>query len=181
MYCLKVEKIKNRNNSDSLVLEKIVDTSYTSFENFKDLYETKQMFDRKGNRWYKYKTKVYRVSNNGVEIRELSDESLYREILNVERELKKSYTIYSYLRQVLDLGNNKYWIGKSKAIDRSVLCVKMKNKKILEFELVRKTPKYEVRLVDGKRTDLLFTESSQNEIISILRKDFGIDLSKKLY
>ena len=38
MYCLKVEKMKNGNASDSLVLKSIVDVTYMSYDNIKDFY-----------------------------------------------------------------------------------------------------------------------------------------------
>ena len=112
MYCLKVEKIKNGNASDSLVLKEVADISYMSYDNFRDLYEQKQIFDRKGNRYYSYKTTVYKVSNNGVRIEELADTNLYKEVENVENELKKSLTSYSYLRKVLSMGKKKYYVIK---------------------------------------------------------------------
>lgn len=167
MYCLKVEKIKNGNASDSLALEEIIDTSFTSYENFKDLYEKKQMFDKKGNRYYKYRTTVYKVSNNGVRIEQLTDKNLYREIENVEQELKQSLTSYSYLRQVLDKGKRKYFVKGN------VLYVSPKSLK-LEIEKTKTTPKYEVRL-GGK---LLFEETAQNEIITVLKRDYNILLDE---
>lgn len=164
MYCLKVEKIKN-GNSDSLNVEVVMETTYTSYEFFKDLYEKKQMFDRKGNRYYKYRTSVYKVSNNGVRIEQLTDTNLYREIENVEKELKQSLTCYSYLRQVLDRGKRKYYVKDN------VLYVSPKSLR-LEIELVKKTPKYEVR----QNGNLLFTETAQNEIIKVLNDEYGIRL-----
>ena len=173
MYCLKVEKIKNGNASDSLVLKEVADISYMSYDNFRDLYEQKQIFDRKGNRYYSYKTTVYKVSNNGVRIEELADTNLYKEVENVENELKKSLTSYSYLRKVLSMGKKKYYVENSKKSKNDVLVISPKSLK-LEIEKTKTTPKYEVRQ-NGK---LLFVETAQNEIVTILKRDYGIALDE---
>lgn len=173
MYCLKVEKIKNGNASDSLVLKEIVDTSYMSYDNFRDLYEMKQMFDRKGNRYYLYKTTVYKISNNGVRIEELTDTNLYREVENVENELKQSLTSYSFIRKVLGKGKKKFYVENSKKSKNDILVISPKSLK-LEIEKTKTTPKYEVRQ-NGK---LLFVETAQNEIVTILKRDYGIALDE---
>lgn len=173
MYCLKVEKIKNKNASDSLLLKEIVDISYMSYDNFRDLYEKKQMFDKKGNRYYSYKTTVYKVSNNGVRIEELTDTNLYKEVKNIENELSQSLTSYSYIRQVLSRGKKKFYVEKSKKSKNDVLVISPKSLK-LEIEKTKTTPKYEVRQ-NGK---LLFVETAQNEIVTILKRDYGIALDE---
>lgn len=173
MYCLKVEKMKNGNASDSLVLKSIVDVTYMSYDNIKDLYEEKQMFDRKGNRYYSYKTTVYKISNNGVRIEQLTDTNLYKEVENVEDELKQSLTSYSYLRKVLSMGKKKYYVINSKKSKNDILVISPKSLK-LEIEKTKTTPKYEVRQ-NGK---LLFVETVQNEIVTILKRDYNICLDE---
>lgn len=170
MYCLKVEKVKSGKN-ESLNVENVLEVNYISFEDFKDLYKKKQMFDKKGNRYYKYRTIVYKVSNNGVMIEQLTDKRLYKEIENVERELKQSWSCYSYLRQILERGKKKYYV------ENNVLCIKSR-KVNLEIELVRKTPKYEVRVVENGKARHLFYETAQNEIIKVLDCEYDIRLDE---
>lgn len=170
MYCLKVEKVKSGKN-ESLNVESVLEVNYISFEDFKDLYKKKQMFDKKGNRYYKYRTIVYKVSNNGVMIEQLTDKRLYKEIENVERELKQSWSCYSYLRQILERGKKKYYV------ENNVLYIKSR-KVNLEIELVRKTPKYEVRVVENGKARHLFYETAQNEIIKVLDCEYDIRLDE---
>lgn len=165
MYCLKIEKLKS--NKD-IKAKTIIDTTYVSFEDFEDLYKEKQMFDRKGNRYYSYKTSVFKVSNNGVRIEKLNDINLYKEIENVDNELQKALTDYSYIRKVLSKSKRKFYIKNN------VLIVSPKKLK-LEIEKVKTTPKYEVRL----NGELLFTESTQTDIVKILKKDYNIALDER--
>lgn len=174
MYCLKVEKYRTESKCKDFAIREVVDTQFLSFENFRDLYEMKQSFDRKGNRWYKYSTNVYKVSNNGVRIEELTDKNLYKEIQNLDRELHDSITSYSYLRSILEKGKLTFFVKQSKDTGRDILYVKLKDKKVLEIEKTRKTPKYEVRF--GK--DLLFEETAQNDIVRILKNEYNIELDK---
>ena len=164
MYCLKVEKLKN--NKD-LNVKTVIDTTYISFEDFEDLYNDKQLFDKKGNRYYSYKTSVYKISNNGVKIEMLNDLNLYKEVENIDRELQKALTDYSYIRKVLSKTKKKFYIKDN------VLIVSPKKLK-LEIEKVKTTPKYEVRL----NGELLFTESTQTDIVKILKNEYNISLDE---
>lgn len=164
MYCLKVEKLGNNVNNEN----KIFDSTIFSFENFRNLYVKKLRFDRKGNQDFKYRTSIYKISNEGLSIELLSDMKLYEEIKNIQNELKSSNTNYSFIRKVLKGSRRAY------SIKGNVLIIHPKSLK-LEIEMVRTTPKYEIRR-NGK---LLFEETSQVDIVDRLKNEYGIDLYKK--
>lgn len=176
MYCLKIEKINKENKSSSINLEKVESVEYLSFENFKDLYFEKQRFDRKRSKIYKYDTTVYKISNEGKRVEQLTDTNSYDLVSNIDRELKDSLTSYSYLKQVFDKMGVKFSVGKSNGITGNVLIVRVGSDK-LEIEKVKMTPKYEIRKCvgkNGKGRELLFCETAQNEIISTLKVMYGL-------
>ena len=201
MYCLKVDKVKKNTGNGSLNLVMVADTQYLSFDNFEKLYKQKQMFDKKVSKKYDFQTTVYKVSNNGNRVEELTNSRFYKLVDNLENEMTDSFKSYSYLKQVFEKNNFDFRVvsgySKDKYSKYGIMDIKnvvvdydkikgfvingkgRPKKKIsvdLEIEKVKSTPKYEVRVKYLDNVKLLFCESTQNEIVRILNNDFGIVL-----
>lgn len=201
MYCLKVDKVKKNTNNGSLNLVMVADTQYLSFDNFEKLYKEKQMFDKKVSKKYDFQTTVYKVSNNGNRVEELTNSRFYKLVDNLENEMTDSFKSYSYLKQIFEKNNFDFRVvsgySKDKYSKYGIMDIKnvivdydkikefvvngkgRPKKKIsvdLEIEKVKSTPKYEVRVRYLDNVKLLFCESTQNEIVRILNNDFGIVL-----
>lgn len=205
MYCLKVDKIKKNSGSDSLNLVVVADTQFLSFDSFEKLYKEKQVFDKKVSKKYDFQTTVYKVSNNGNRVEELTNSRFYKLVDNLESEMTDSFKSYSFLKQVFDRNGIRFNVvsgySKDKYSKYGIMNVKdvlvdydkVKDFVVngkgrpkrrlavdLEIEKVTSTPKYEVRIVYLGCVKMLFCESTQSEIVNILNRDFGIVLKQVL-
>ena len=127
---------------------------YNSFENFEFLMTRKQELENNGNTCL-----VYKMNNNGTEVSRLTDMGLYQVVTDFNKEVRKTWKQYCYLRQYLqEIGLNDFFV------DNNILYI-MERNNVIEVEKVRTTPRYEVR----KNGKVIYdNENAQNEIVKKL-------------
>ena len=125
-----------------------------SFEDFDFLLREKEKYEVNGNICF-----VYKVSNDGREIKRLSEKSSYVNVVDLEKEQKKSWRQYVRIRDKLVKGGYRNFYVKNNVL---YIC---DNGNVFEVEMVRKTPRYEVRFNGKLVSD---SETSQNDIIEKL-------------
>lgn len=125
-----------------------------SFEDFEFLMREKIKLEKLGN-----KCLVYKICNNGKSVTRLVDKDKYVEVTNFDKEYRKGWKMYVNIRdRLVKRGIRDFYV------DNDILYIK-DNNDILEVEMVRKTPRYELRK-NGKT--LYDTITSQNDLADIL-------------
>ena len=144
MYVLEVrEKGKVGRNSNN---------NFKSFEDFEFLMREKAEIEKDTENI----CLVYKISNNGKEVTRLTNKNDYVVVTDFDKEYRKGWKQYVSIRDMLVKTNNRDFY-----VDNDILYIKNGNDTI-EVEMVRKTPRYEVRK-NGKLVADNFT--SQNDII----------------
>ena len=157
MYVLEIRTGNKGRNKNS---------NFRSFENFEFLMREKVELEKNGN-----KCLVYKVENNGKEVSRLSDKNEYVLVSDLDKEWRKGWKQYCNIRKVLmERGILDFYV------DNDILYIKNENS-VIEVEMVRKTPRYEVR-----RNGVLIydKETSQNDIVDKLFVKNGSRLKKVL-
>lgn len=144
MYVLEIrEKGKVGRNSNN---------NFKSFEDFEFLMREKAEIEKDTENI----CLVYKISNNGKEVTRLTNKNDYVVVTDFDKEYRKGWKKYVSLREKLvKTGYKDFYV------DNDILYIKNGNDTI-EVEMVRKTPRYEVRK-NGKLVADNFT--SQNDII----------------
>ena len=125
--------------------------NYKSFEDFEFLMREKKDLEVKG-----FLCFVYKVSNNGKEVSRLSDKSVYEVVTDFDKEYRKGWKQYVSIRnKLVENGYRDFYV------DNNILYIRNENVNI-EIEMVKKTPRYEVRYNGKVVSDC---EVSQNDII----------------
>ncbi len=143
MYVLEIrEKGKIGRNSNK---------NYKSFEDFEFLMREKADLETKG-----FLCFVYKISNNGKEVSRLNDKSVYEVVTDFDKEYRKSWKQYVSIRnKLVENGYRDFYV------DNNILYINNEGV-VIEIEMVRKTPRYEVRYNGKVVSD---SEVSQNDII----------------
>lgn len=143
MYVLEVvENGKKGRNKNS---------NFKSFEDFEFLLRKKDEEEKVGN-----KCLVYKIENNGKEVMRLSDKKMYKIVTDFDKEIKKCWKQYVSIMDMLvkcDI--------RSFYIENNILYINNEGTQI-EVEMVRKTPRYEVKYNGVMMSD---SETSQCDII----------------
>ena len=143
MYVLEVvENGKKGRNKNS---------NFKSFEDFEFLLRKKDEEEKVGN-----KCLVYKIENNGKEVMRLSDKKMYKIVTDFDKEIRKCWKQYVSIMDMLvkcDI--------RSFYIENNILYINNEGTQI-EVEMVRKTPRYEVKYNGVMMSD---SETSQNDII----------------
>lgn len=143
MYVLEVvENGKKGRNKNS---------NFKSFEDFEFLLRKKDEEEKVGN-----KCLVYKIENNGKEVMRLSDKKMYKIVTDFDKEIRKCWKQYVSIMDMLvkcDI--------RSFYIENNILYINNEGTQI-EVEMVRKTPRYEVKYNGVLVSD---SETSQADII----------------
>lgn len=125
-----------------------------SFEDFDFLLREKEKFEVNGKLCF-----VYKVSNDGKEVSRLGKKSNYVNVVDLSKEQRKSWKQYVSIRdKLLKCGYRDFYVKNS------ILYI-CNNGNVIEVEMVRKTPRYEIRFNGKVVSD---SETSQNDIIEKL-------------
>lgn len=125
---------------------------YNTFDNFEFLLNRKKELEKKGNTCL-----VYKMSGKGDKtVAFKGDRNLYNVVTDFDKEVKKAWTQYVYIRTFLqDLGFKDFFV------ENNILYIKS-GRNNFEIEKVRSTPRYEIR----KNGIVLYDrENAQNEIV----------------
>ena len=143
MYVLECREKSQRGNTKN--------SGYKSFEDFEFLMREKENMELKG-----FLCFVYKISNNGKEVSRLNDKSMYEVVTDFDKEYRKGWKQYVSIRN--KLVENDY---RDFYVDNNILYINNEGV-LIEIEMVRKTPRYEVRYNGKVVSD---SEVSQNDII----------------
>jgi uncharacterized circularly permuted ATP-grasp superfamily protein len=164
MYVLEIreESKKYKYNKNS---------NFKSFEDFEFLMREKENIEND------YKNKgievvciVYKISNNGKEVTRLTNRSQYKVVTDFDKEYRIGWKQYCSVREKLVENNIRDFY-----VDNNILYIK-NGEDIIEVEMVRKTPRYEVRKNGVVVYDSI---TSQNEVIDKIFNKNGNKLRKR--
>ena len=145
MYVLEVvENGKKGRNKNS---------NFKSFEDFEFLLRKKEVEEKVGN-----KCLVYKIENNGKEVMRLNDKKMYQIVTDFDKEIRKCWKQYvSIMEMLIKVDIRDFYI------ENNILYINdVNNCNNIEVEMVRKTPRYEVKYNGVLVSD---SETSQNDII----------------
>lgn len=134
--------------------------SIISFEDFEFLMREKEKYEKSGN-----KCSVYKIGNNGKDITRLTDMTEYTKVVDFDKEFRKGWKQYVSLRDKLVKVNVRTFY-----VENDILYIE-NGTDTIEVEMVRKTPRYELR----KNGKVLFDDiTSQNDLIDKLFTKKGL-------
>ena len=134
-------------------------SNFKSFEDFEFLLRKKDEEEKIGN-----KCLVYKIENNGKEVMRLNDKKMYQLVTNFDKEIKKGWKQYVNIMDMLIKCD-----VRSFYVENNILYINdIGNGNNIEVEMVRKTPRYEVRYNGKLVSD---SETSQNDIIDKIFKN----------
>lgn len=151
MYVLEVvENGKKGRNKNS---------NFKSFEDFEFLLRKKDEEEKVGN-----KCLVYKIENNGKEVMRLSDKKMYKIVTDFDKEIRKCWKQYvSIMDMLVKCEIRDFYIGRSEnSLNNILYILDNNNGNNIEVEMVRKTPRYEVKYNGVMMSD---SETSQADII----------------
>lgn len=151
MYILEIRKTEQKGRNKL--------SNFRTFEDFEFLMREKVELEKDTENI----CLVYKISNNGKEVTRLTNKKDYKVVTDFDKEWRKGWKQYVSIREMLiKTGNRDFYV------DNGILYIK-NGDDVIEIEMVRKTPRYELRK-NGKLIDDSFT--SQADIIDrIFSKD----------
>lgn len=147
--------------------------NFKSFEDFEFLMREKAELESNGNICL-----VYKISNNGKEVTRLTDKNEYVIVTDFDKEYRKGWKQYVSVRNMLM--ENGY---KDFCVENDILYIH-NGTDTIEVEMVRKTPRYEIRyngvIVSDKETsqediiDKIFNKNRTKLLKRFRKEDYNV-------